>query len=112
LTVTVQFTVTSVTPQSGSIFGGTTLTITGTGFPVGFDQVLSVNIGGKAWCLVDSMTATQVTCTIAQTTVPAYSGANLKVLVMLRIQLVADPCPTCTFSFLPTQVPLVIPGQT
>jgi len=104
LTITVQFSVNSISPSSGSIFGGTQLTIIGTGFPQGYAQILSVNIGGKAWCNVVSMTATEVICNIEQ---GAYQGVNLSVLVMLRIQLQAVLCATCYFTFDSNLVPKI-----
>jgi outer membrane protein OmpA-like peptidoglycan-associated protein len=51
-------TITTVSPSSGPIAGGTTVTITGTGFQAG----ATVLIGGVA-CTVVTRTATQITCT-------------------------------------------------
>ncbi|MEY3278790.1 MAG: hypothetical protein RLZZ426_1276, partial [Actinomycetota bacterium] len=51
-------TVTTVSPASGTVDGGTTVTITGTGFQAG----ATVLIGGVA-CTVVTRTATEITCT-------------------------------------------------
>jgi len=60
--------ITTVSPASGSVAGGTTLTITGTGF-VGS----TVKIGGND-CTVPVVTPTSITCTIpANATAGAYS---------------------------------------
>jgi len=45
------FKITDFTPKVGSIFGGTLITITGEGFPVGEnDRTMAVNIRNVAWC--------------------------------------------------------------
>lgn len=51
-------TITSLSPAGGTALGGTTLTITGTGFVSG----ASVDLGGVA-CVVGAVTATTITCT-------------------------------------------------
>jgi len=45
------FKVFDFSPKVGSLFGGTLITITGEGFPVGEnDRTMSVNIRNVAWC--------------------------------------------------------------
>jgi hypothetical protein len=64
-------TITSISPNSGTKAGGTTVTITGTGFVVG--QPVSVSIGG-AWCVdAEVLSTTQVRAvTPAHDAFPTY----------------------------------------
>lgn len=63
--------VTSISPLSGSIYGGTTLTITGTNFgslPTDNPVQISYNGGvGSTDCFVQSSTPTLIKCTIDST---------------------------------------------
>lgn len=73
--------VTSVSPTSGAMAGGQTLTITGSGFSAG----ASVDVGGSACTSVTVNSATQITCTtpalaagshaVAVTNVDTQSGS-------------------------------------
>ena len=58
--ISVPYTVTSVTPTSGSLAGGTLVTIAGTGFSDRAADV-AVAIGGVP-CTIQSAAATQITC--------------------------------------------------
>ncbi|XP_052286416.1 fibrocystin-L-like [Dreissena polymorpha] len=62
--VTVDLRITNVFPLQGSIQGGTTLTITGSGFGTN-DSLIEVNVGDLQ-CDVTSVTNTQVLCDIEQ----------------------------------------------
>lgn len=62
--VTVDLRITNVFPLQGSIQGGTTLTITGSGFGTN-DSLVDVNVGDLQ-CDVKSVTNTQVLCDIEQ----------------------------------------------
>lgn len=55
-------TVTSISPNTGIVGGGQSVTITGTNFRVGLN---SVALGGSA-CTVTSMTTTSITCTTSR----------------------------------------------
>lgn len=61
-------TVSSVSPGVGPAGGGTTLTITGTGF-----DNSSVSIGGTACTSVNVVSATQITCTTSAKTAGSYA---------------------------------------
>ena len=65
---------TSVLPVSGSVNGGTTLTITGHGY---VDGATTVTIGG-ATCTVSSTTVTQIIC---DTTAHAAGSLSVDVVV-------------------------------
>lgn len=53
----------SVSPPSGEVTGGTTLTLTGTGFQSG----MTVNVGGVACGSVNVISSTQATCVLGST---------------------------------------------
>lgn len=65
-------TVTAVSPASGSTAGGTSITITGTGFAAG----ATVTVGGAACTGVNVVSATSITCTT-----PAGSAGTASVVV-------------------------------
>ncbi len=71
--------VSSVSPASGPIAGGTPVTITGSGFPSGSPSEVSVQFGAAA-AAVQSVTATSITVTApASATAPAtqsFAGAS------------------------------------
>jgi len=56
----IQPTISSITPSSGSISGGTLVTITGTGF----SSATSVKLGSSS-CTIQTVTSTSITCTVA-----------------------------------------------
>jgi hypothetical protein len=64
----VSSTVTSVSPQTGSIYGGTMLTITGTNFgTVPTDNPVSIVYGGAVGstaCFVKTISSTKITCRV------------------------------------------------
>ena len=64
--------ITSVTPNTGPVIGGTSITIAGTGF----DPAATVTIGGNAATNVVVNSATQITCTTPPQTL-ATSSANI-----------------------------------
>lgn len=78
LTVTSQ--VTSITPLTGSVLGGTMITIEGINFS---DDALDnpVTVGGY-WCYVQTSTPTQITCRIMETLAEEIS--TVQVLTFLR----------------------------
>ena len=54
--------ITGFSPSSGPVYGGSLLTITGTGFP---DTISEIEVMvGKNTCRVQSTTATEITCTL------------------------------------------------
>jgi len=54
-------TVTSVSPASGTVLGGTSITITGTNFSTA--NTVTVTVGGTACPITGTVTATSITCT-------------------------------------------------
>jgi hypothetical protein len=90
--------VTSVSPKTGSIFGGTVLTITGTNFGTVYtDNPVSIVYNGAVGatsCFVQTTSATQITCkvddTIDRTNLTSTPGT---VVVFLRTSEEA-PCGT------------------
>lgn len=65
-------TISAIAPSSGSILGGTTLTINGTGFLAG----ASVNVGGASCAPVTLVSSTQITCV---TPAGSLGAANVEV---------------------------------
>jgi len=89
-------TVTSISPTSGSTAGGTTITITGTGFT----QVISVNIGDVAAKNVRVVSSTSITATT-----PPHASGSASVLVTT-----ADGTSTSntSFTYAAATAPLVV----
>lgn len=57
------FAITSVSPKSGSYYGGTLLTITGTNFsPVSGDTLVYIGSTLNWFCNIESITTTQIKC--------------------------------------------------
>lgn len=63
----------SVSPTSGSIYGGTTLTLTGTGFKAGN---ISIQVGGNPCTPVNFVNSTSIQCTL-----PAHSVGSANVVL-------------------------------
>lgn len=97
-------TVTAVSPSSGSTAGGTSITITGTGFAAG----ATATVGGVACTNVNVVSATSITCTT-----PAGSAGTASVVVTAGGQSnaantlfsYAAPTTTTTTTVPPTTVP-------
>uniref|UniRef100_H2Y4C5 G8 domain-containing protein n=1 Tax=Ciona savignyi TaxID=51511 RepID=H2Y4C5_CIOSA len=60
--ITYTFQVDGISPQHGSIYGGSMLTITGSGFVN--DPSLNISIGNQAQCMVQSVSNNRVTCKV------------------------------------------------
>lgn len=70
-----------ISPKQGSVYGGTLLTITGTGFSTGlFDQVVKVS---DFYCDILTATNTVLTCRIRPTGLTAADVGTVGVLVAL-----------------------------
>jgi len=102
--------VTSFTPNSGSILGGTLITITGTNFgddPQ--DNPVHINLGEYAShvkCLIISTSATKITCRVeesefAQRRIQTRleAGANPELVVFLKASEEAK-CDDCSYTFI------------
>ncbi|KAK3107766.1 hypothetical protein FSP39_021797 [Pinctada imbricata] len=59
------FRVKNVYPRQGSLYGGTRLTVTGSGFSTN-TSITSVRVGSNT-CAIDSVTSTKIVCTIEDT---------------------------------------------
>jgi len=72
LILTVGSNVTSISPSSGSIYGGTLVTITGTNFGKEFTdnpvQISTLGAVGSANCYLQSISATEIKCRVGKTT--------------------------------------------
>ena len=93
----VQTKVTSVSPKSGSIYGGTLLTITGENFSDDpLDNPVKV---GDVYCLVLTSTPTEITCRIANTIQQKQNNIPVLVFTKTSEEAVCDPINTCKFSY-------------
>ena len=96
--------VTSVSPSTGALTGGTTLTITGSGFAPG----ATVTIGGQAAATVSAVTPTQITVTT-----PAGPPGNATVLVTNPGGAISGLATAFQYSSTPQPQPQVpLPGAT
>ncbi|CAH1788932.1 unnamed protein product [Owenia fusiformis] len=94
--------VSNVTPYTGSLSGGTTLTISGSGFTQGHTGGLTVNINGVT-CKVESVSYTQVECTTIS------SGATTGHDVVVNVGPYASKCEgVCVFSYSEAATPTFI----
>jgi hypothetical protein len=98
-------TVTSITPTSGSVLGGSLLTITGTNFsPVASDMAVKV---GDAYCRVLSVNAdgTEITCRILPTGYAVTDAGSVDLIVFLAASFEAtcndgnDASSACKFTY-------------
>lgn len=86
ITLEVTSKVTSISPTSGSIYGGTLLTITGTNFgSVATDNPVQISYNGALGstdCFVKTISETQITCRVANSYSAIKSaGSTGKVIV-------------------------------
>ena len=89
LTLDVNAYVTAISPSSGSMFGGTLITITGTNFgteatdnPV---QLFGGGIRNGVNCYVESTSATQIKCRVDSDTTSATADSQASVNVFLKL---------------------------
>jgi len=102
--LTVGSNVTSVSPTSGSIYGGTLLTITGTNFgteitdnPV---QISTLGAVGSVDCFLQSTSATEIKCRV-DTNIAKAAGTTGKVVTFLKTseEAVCAPNAACTWTY-------------
>lgn len=112
IAMTANFKVTSFSPNQGSIFGGTLITVTGEGFPAGEnDRSMSINIQNTAWCLIEGLiTATEFKCRVEDMPIPVASDTEAEFMVMLRLTLFAE-CTDCYYKFTTEKTPMVVQDQ-
>ena len=96
--LTTEVEVTDFDPSSGNTFGGFQVTITGRNFYPDDVEKNPVKIGAD-WCLVDSVSATQIKCTMKENTQRASGAASLIVFVSTFEETVCSVSGGCGFTF-------------
>lgn len=110
LVLTVGSNVTSYTPMTGSIYGGTKLTITGTNFGSEFTdnpvQISTLGAVGSVDCFLESISETQITCRVDKTN--QEDGKEGKMIVFLKVseEALCVPNATCAWTYI-SAVPTV-----
>jgi hypothetical protein len=95
--------VTSVSPLTGSIYGGTLLTITGSNFGDTYtDNPVQISLTGgigSVDCYVETTMATQITCRIDSDTTDVAAGQGGEVITFLKTseEAVCQGTGTCDF---------------
>ena len=95
--------VTSVSPLTGSIYGGTLLTITGSNFGDAYtDNPVQISLTGgigSVDCYVETTMATQITCRIDSDTTDVAAGQGGEVITFLKTseEAVCQGTGTCDF---------------
>lgn len=93
--------ITSVSPTSGSLAGGTILTINGNAFSTDTQQTLAYVGGEDDWVMCDVLTssASQVTCRTRAAS-PTFNAGDAKpVTIASRIQEESQCAGTCSFTY-------------
>lgn len=110
ITLTTSSVVTSVSPSTGSLLGGTVLTITGTNFSSTIlDQAVTIVINpiSSVYCDIQQATTTQLICRIRKTGFETSSPiVDRQVVVVLAASEEASMCTDtggCKFSFVPPE---------
>lgn len=118
MTLVVRSEVTNVTPLTGSIYGGTLLTITGTNFgtkktdnPV---QISTSGGIGSIDCFVQTITTTQITCRVDPDMKTAKTdGTTGEVITFLKTSEEAVcTSPTCAWTYTSTLPSITASGMT
>jgi hypothetical protein len=93
--------VTGISPASGSMYGGTLLTITGRNFgDVYTDNPVQISLGGAIGsidCYVETTMATEITCRVDSDTTNVTAGQQGEVVVFLKTSEEATCEGTCDF---------------
>lgn len=97
------FSVSSISPQTGSINGGTLLTITGVNFATGPQETL-VYVGFTLnwFCTIESITTTQIQCRTPAISDKYTVGSAVQVVVSTRLLLLNKCTGSCSFTYLDT----------
>jgi len=109
--------VTSVTPSTGSRYGGTLLTIAGTNFgTVKTDNPVKIATNGGAGaidCFVQTIVPTQITCRIDENMKTKDAGTTAEVAVMLKTSEEAQcTSPVCNWSYVEPTPTITADGMT
>lgn len=96
------FSVSSVTPNNGSNFGGTLITIRGTNFISDLQQT-HVYIGSTSngFCNIETINSTLITCRTPPNNLPFSASTPLNVVISTRVTILNTCRGSCTFSYLP-----------
>jgi hypothetical protein len=95
------FSITSVTPNTGSYNGGTLLTITGTNFsPATADTLVYIGDTLNWFCNIETITATQITCRTPAIHKDYKVGEVQRVVISTKLYML-NSCPlnNCNFSY-------------
>ena len=97
------FSVSSISPQTGSINGGTLLTITGENFATGPQETL-VYVGFTLnwFCTIESITKTEIQCRTPAISDKYTVGSAVQVVVSTRLLLLNKCTGSCSFTYLDT----------
>jgi hypothetical protein len=96
LTLEVKSKITGFTPNTSSYLGGQLVTITGSNFS---DEPLDNPVKvGSSWCYVQTTSATQITCRIAERTATEASTENLIVFLRTSEEAASDVAQTFDFA--------------
>jgi hypothetical protein len=99
------FTVFSVSPNNGSYFGGTLITINGTNFVSDPQQTLAYIGWALNWfCNIESINSTTITCRTPPINPSYLPSTLLNVVVSTRLIIFNSCSGNCTFRYLPVNV--------
>ena len=93
------FAVSSISPSSGSVLGGTLLTITGQQFLAGKPESHAVQFGSTTCDIVEVTSTTQMKCVTRPNADPSTTDVPLTAVVMTRFIAQATCTGTCTFKY-------------
>jgi hypothetical protein len=96
------FSVSSVSPSSGSYFGGTLLTISGQNFDSSPQNTLAyVGFTLNWFCSIESITSTEIKCRTPAISKEYTTGSAVQVVVSTRLLILNSCSGSCQFSYLP-----------
>mmetsp|Transcript_28781 Transcript_28781/g.25951 ORF Transcript_28781/g.25951 Transcript_28781/m.25951 type:complete len:237 (-) Transcript_28781:5997-6707(-) len=106
-TVTVRTTLASLDVDEGSVAGGTTITLTGSGWSTNAQQTLVFIGPDNIKCAVESSSETEVVCVTGALVDDSQIGQALDVVVATRIVEESVCTGTCTFTYKSSLTPTV-----
>jgi hypothetical protein len=104
--LTVESTVSSVSPQTGSIYGGTLLTIKGTNFGKEFTdnpvQISTLGAVGSVDCFLQKISTTEIQCRLDTTTQEDKKKGEVVVFLKTSEEAKCDPKTKCAWTYTST----------
>lgn len=95
------FTVSSVSPSTGSIYGNTLLTITGQNFVTDSQNTLAyVGYTLNWFCVIENLTSTEIKCRTPPISTEYEVNETLNVLVSTRLLILSKCTGNCSFSYI------------